>query len=86
MRHWDLNRPRPRPSVSCSSHCRSWRSRSTTTEIDITDAVSSPSTTDILDRCYNAGQNPGFTLNEFCGMIGRNTINGTFNGNEHAAS
>ena len=51
-------------------------------EIKITDAVSSPSTTDILDRCYNAGQNPGFTLNEFCGMIGRNTLNGTFNGNE----
>ena len=51
-------------------------------EIKITDAVSSPSTTDILDRCYNAGQNPGFTLNEFCGMVGRNTINGTFNGNE----
>jgi outer membrane receptor protein involved in Fe transport len=51
-------------------------------DIKITDAVSSPATTDILERCYNAGQNPGFTLNEFCGMIGRNTINGTFNGNE----
>lgn len=51
-------------------------------KIDITDAVSSPATTDILERCYSAGQNPGFTLNEFCGMIGRNTINGTFNGNE----
>lgn len=51
-------------------------------KIQITDAVSSPSTTDILDRCYSAAQNPGFTMNEFCGMIGRNTINGTFNGNE----
>lgn len=51
-------------------------------KIQITDAVSSPSTTDILDRCYSAAQNPGRTLNEFCGMIGRNTINGTFNGNE----
>ena len=51
-------------------------------DIKITDAVSSPATTDILERCYSAGQNPGFTLNEFCGMIGRNTINGTFNGNE----
>jgi outer membrane receptor protein involved in Fe transport len=51
-------------------------------QIDIKDAISTPSTTDILDRCYNAGQNPGFTLNDFCGMIGRNTINGTFNGNE----
>ena len=51
-------------------------------DIRITDAVSSPSTTDILERCYSAGQNPGFTVNAFCGMIGRNTINGTFNGNE----
>jgi outer membrane receptor protein involved in Fe transport len=51
-------------------------------DIKITDAVSSPSTTDILERCYNAGQNPGFTLNEFCGMIGRNTINGSFSGAE----
>ncbi|OON64157.1 hypothetical protein B0920_12735 [Massilia sp. KIM] len=51
-------------------------------KIEITEAVSSPSTTDILDRCYSAAQNPGFTVNEFCGMVGRNTINGTFNGNE----
>jgi outer membrane receptor protein involved in Fe transport len=51
-------------------------------DIRITDAVSSPSSTDILDRCYSAAQNPSFANNEFCGMIGRNTINGTFNGNE----
>ena len=49
-------------------------------QIKITDAVSSPSTTDILERCYNAGQNPGFTLNEFCGMVGRNALNGSFSG------
>jgi len=49
-------------------------------KIDITDAVSSPSTTDILDGCYSAALNPGFTLNEACGMVGRNTGNGTFNG------
>lgn len=49
-------------------------------EIKITDAVSSPSTTDILERCYSAGQNPGFTLNEFCGMVGRSVINGSFAG------
>ncbi len=49
-------------------------------EIKITDAVSSPSTTDILERCYSAGQNPGFTLNEFCGMVGRSVLNGSFSG------
>jgi outer membrane receptor protein involved in Fe transport len=51
-------------------------------KIDITDAVSSPSTTDILDGCYSAALNPGYTVNEYCNMIGRNTINGTLNGNE----
>lgn len=51
-------------------------------KIDITDAVSSPSTTDILDGCYSAALNPGFVLNEACGMVGRNTGNGTFNGVE----
>jgi len=51
-------------------------------KIDITDAVSSPSTTDILDGCYSAAQNPGFALTAACGMIGRNTLNGTFNGGE----
>jgi outer membrane receptor protein involved in Fe transport len=50
--------------------------------IDITDAVSSPSTTDILDRCYSPAENPSMTPNAFCSMVGRNTINGTFNGNE----
>lgn len=51
-------------------------------QIDIDDAVSSPSTTDILEGCYNPARNPGLVVNEFCNMIGRNTINGTFNGNE----
>jgi iron complex outermembrane receptor protein len=50
--------------------------------IDITDAVSSPSTTDILDRCYSPAENAGMTPNAWCAMVGRNTINGTFNGNE----
>ncbi|MDN4036025.1 TonB-dependent receptor domain-containing protein [Massilia sp. YIM B02443] len=51
-------------------------------KIEIEDAVSSPSTTDILDGCYNPGLNPGLTFNSYCEMIGRNTINGTLNGNE----
>ncbi|MET0856074.1 MAG: TonB-dependent receptor [Telluria sp.] len=51
-------------------------------KIDIEKAVSSPSTTDILDGCYSTAFNPGLTLNAACGMIGRNTINGTFNGVE----
>jgi outer membrane receptor protein involved in Fe transport len=51
-------------------------------KIDIDKAVSSPTTTDILDGCYNTAFNPGLVVNASCGMIGRNTINGTFNGNE----
>ncbi|TFW28652.1 TonB-dependent receptor domain-containing protein [Massilia horti] len=51
-------------------------------KINIDKAVSSPSTTDILDGCYSAALNPGLTMNTACGMIGRNTLNGTFNGVE----
>ena len=51
-------------------------------KIDINKAVSSPTTTDILDGCYSTTFNPTLALNASCGMIGRNTINGTFNGNE----
>jgi iron complex outermembrane receptor protein len=51
-------------------------------KIDIDKAVSSPSTTDILDGCYSTALNPGLVMNAACGLIGRNTINGTFNGVE----
>jgi outer membrane receptor protein involved in Fe transport len=47
-------------------------------QITISDAVSSLSTTDVLDGCYTS--NPSFTLNSYCAMIGRNPANGTFNG------
>jgi hypothetical protein len=46
--------------------------------IQIDKAVSSLSTTDILDGCYKL--NPSYTFNESCAAIGRNPANGTFNG------
>ncbi|MBI3713095.1 MAG: TonB-dependent receptor, partial [Burkholderiales bacterium] len=49
-------------------------------KIDITKAVSAPSTTDILDGCYSAKFNPGFTMNASCALIGRSVANGSFNG------
>jgi iron complex outermembrane receptor protein len=51
-------------------------------KIDIDNAISSPATTDILDGCYSTSLNPGLVQNAMCGLIGRNTINGTFNGVE----
>ncbi|SHN16979.1 TonB-dependent Receptor Plug Domain [Duganella sacchari] len=47
-------------------------------EIKIDKAVSSLSTTDILDACYK--NNPTFAFNDACAAIGRNPANGTFNG------
>jgi outer membrane receptor protein involved in Fe transport len=47
-------------------------------KIQIDKAVSSLSTTDILDGCYKL--NPSYTFNESCAAIGRNPANGTFNG------
>ncbi len=51
-------------------------------KIDITKAISSPTTTDVLDGCYSAKFNPSYALNSTCALIYRNTGNGTFNGVE----
>ncbi len=48
-------------------------------KIDIDKAVSSPSSTDILDDCYNATRNPGLTFNAACSNVLRGAF-GTFNG------
>ena len=50
--------------------------------IDIDNAIASPTTTDIVDGCYSTAFNPGLVQNSMCGLIGRNPINGTFNGTE----
>lgn len=47
-------------------------------KIEIDKAVSSKSTTDVLDGCYV--NNPGFAFNDDCALIGRHPANGTFNG------
>ena len=49
-------------------------------KIDIEKAITSPSTTDIMNGCYDAAFNPGFTFNAACALIGREPSNGTFNG------
>jgi outer membrane receptor protein involved in Fe transport len=49
-------------------------------KIAITDAVSRPSSADVIDRCYSTAFNPGLVMNEACAAIGRNPLNGTFNG------
>ena len=47
-------------------------------QIKIDKAVSSLSTTDVLDACYT--NNPSYTFNDACALVGRNPANGTFNG------
>jgi len=51
-------------------------------DIEINDAISTPSSTDVLNGCYSTTLNPDRTFNPLCGLIGRNTINGTLNGVE----
>lgn len=48
--------------------------------INVTDAISNPSTTDVLDTCYNTAFNPSLSFNAACAAIGRNPANGTLNG------
>lgn len=48
-------------------------------QIDLNKAVSSPSTTDILNDCYDPARNPGLTMNGACALVLRGPL-GTFNG------
>lgn len=48
-------------------------------KIDLDKAISSPSTTDILNGCYTTAANPGLTLNAACQNVFRGSF-GTFNG------
>ena len=49
-------------------------------KIDIERAITSPTTTDVMDGCYSTKFNPGFVFNASCALIGRDPTNGTFNG------
>ena len=49
-------------------------------DIKIKKAVSSPSTADILDGCYNAAFNPSFAFNSACAQVLRSPLTGSFNG------
>lgn len=50
-------------------------------KIEINKAVSSPTTSQVLDGCYRAALNPGFSpSNPFCGLITRNSLTGSLNG------
>lgn len=48
-------------------------------QIDLNKAVSSPSTSDILNDCYDPARNAGLTLNSACALVKRGPL-GTFNG------
>jgi iron complex outermembrane receptor protein len=48
--------------------------------IKIVDAVSSLSTSDVINGCYSAAANPSFAMNEYCAIVGRDPANGGFNG------
>ncbi|UIJ44284.1 TonB-dependent receptor [Sphingomonas cannabina] len=48
--------------------------------IRVRDAITQPAQSDILNGCYSAALNPGFTYNAFCQLIGRNPLTGSLNG------
>lgn len=48
--------------------------------IKVSDAISAPSTADVLDGCYNPAFNPGYVLNAACANVFRSPSNGSFNG------
>lgn len=48
--------------------------------IKITDAITSPTASQVTDSCYNPARNPGYTYNTFCQMIARNPASGGLSG------
>jgi iron complex outermembrane receptor protein len=48
--------------------------------IKVEDAISNPSSTDILDDCYSRARNPSLAFVPACAQVLRNPNNGTFNG------
>ncbi len=49
-------------------------------KIEISDAVSSPTATDVLTDCYATTRNPTLAMNAACGQVLRDPVTGTFNG------
>jgi outer membrane receptor protein involved in Fe transport len=50
--------------------------------IEIEDAITGPSVTDILQSCYTTALNPSLAFNGACALVGRNPSTGTLNGVE----
>ena len=51
-------------------------------DIDITDAISQPSSGDIIDGCYSTALNPNREFNAFCQAVGRSPTGGDLNAND----
>ncbi|MBC3873532.1 TonB-dependent receptor [Undibacterium sp. LX15W] len=49
-------------------------------KIEITNAISAPSVTDVLDDCYDPVRNPTMAFNSNCAAILRSKADGSFNG------
>ena len=48
--------------------------------ITVRDAITKPSSGDIINGCYSTALNPNFTYNAFCELIQRNPLTGSLNG------
>lgn len=48
--------------------------------ITLKDAITKPSSGDIINGCYSAALNPAFAYNAFCELIRRNPLTGSLNG------
>jgi iron complex outermembrane receptor protein len=48
--------------------------------IKVTQAITTPSVTDVLSQCYDPAVNPTFAFNAACALVLRSQVTGTFNG------
>lgn len=49
-------------------------------DIEVNESIGSPTMGDVMDGCYSTAFNPNREFNDFCALMGRSTITGTFNG------
>lgn len=51
-------------------------------KIEMTNMIGTATVGDVINGCYSTALNPGLAMNGFCQIMGRNPLNGTFNGIE----
>ncbi|MBD8528213.1 TonB-dependent receptor plug domain-containing protein [Pseudomarimonas arenosa] len=51
-------------------------------DIELEQAITTPTITDVMSQCYDPAFNPNRSFNAACALVGRHPLNGSFNGSD----